>query len=181
MSKRYYVSMRLFTAIELSDELKKELVRIQDSLKDKGVFGGYTKPDNLHLTLAFIGEYGNPDRILDIMEMVRFEPIDLKLDRLGNFGDLYWIGIKADDELERMVKRLRRAFSDNNIPFDRKKFYPHITVVRGAFYDGKGLPEIDVNPVDMTASYISLMRSDHGKNGMVYTSVGEIFADGYEE
>ena len=56
--------MRLFAAIELSDEMKKALVRFQDSLKDAGVFGGYTKPDNLHLTLTFIGEYGDPDRIL---------------------------------------------------------------------------------------------------------------------
>ncbi len=172
--------MRLFAAIELSDEMKKALVRFQDSLKDAGVFGGYTRPDNLHLTLAFIGEYKDPDRILDVMEQVSFDPFDLSLTGLGNFGDLYWVGVEADEELERMVKRLRRAFADNGIPFDRKKFYPHITVVRGAFYDGKGLPEIGIDPVGMTASYMSLMRSDRGKNGVIYSVVGEVYADGYE-
>ena len=172
--------MRLFAAIELSDEMKKALVRFQDSLKDAGVFGGYTKLDNLHLTLTFIGEYGDPDRILDVMEQISFDPFELSLSGLGNFGDLYWVGVEADEELERMVQRLRRAFADNGIPFDRKKFYPHITVVRGVFYDGEGLPEVSIDPVEMTTSYISLMRSDRGKSGMIYSSVGEIYADGYE-
>ncbi len=100
--------------------------------------------------------------------------IRIKLTHIGNFDDLYWVGVEEDSELEKLVKRIRRAFADNGIPFDRKKFYPHITVVRGVFYDGKGLPDVSVETVEMNVDQISLMRSDRGKSGMIYTCVGMI-------
>ena len=49
--------MRLFTAILLDREIKNTLIRAQKELMTLGVTGNYTTEDNLHLTLAFIGEY----------------------------------------------------------------------------------------------------------------------------
>lgn len=51
--------MRLFIAIQLSDEMKKALVACMHDLKKQGVEGNYVPAQNLHLTLAFIGEYLN--------------------------------------------------------------------------------------------------------------------------
>ena len=69
------------------------------------------------------------------------------------------------------VKRLRRSLSDHAIPFDEKRFNPHITLVRKASFD-KGLPAVSVSQKEMLVERISLMRSDRGKHGMIYTEVG---------
>ena len=47
---------RIFIAIRFNDEFKKALVSIQDALKARGVSGNYCPYDNLHMTLVFIGE-----------------------------------------------------------------------------------------------------------------------------
>ena len=52
--------MRLFIAIPLSEEMKKALVTCMHDLKKQGVEGNYVPAQNLHLTLAFIGEYDEP-------------------------------------------------------------------------------------------------------------------------
>lgn len=164
--------MRLFIAIELEDRLKDELCFIQKRVKLQGMKGNFTTRENMHLTLAFIGEYSDPEYVCDVVNDVRFEPVKLALDGFGCFGDLYWIGIKADKGLTENVKRLRKALSDNGIPFDRKKFVPHITLARKIEYDGK-LPADCPFPAAMDVEYISLMRSDRGKNGMIYTPIAE--------
>lgn len=48
--------MRLFYAINFDDTVKKRLSDIQNALRARAVRGNFTLPDNLHLTLAFIGE-----------------------------------------------------------------------------------------------------------------------------
>ena len=55
--------MRLFVAIQLSDEMKKALVGCMHDLKKQGVDGKFVPAQNLHMTLAFIGEYDNPGKV----------------------------------------------------------------------------------------------------------------------
>ena len=75
--------MRLFIAIRFSEEILDALEEIQEDWRMQGVFGNYTKPENLHLTLAFIGEYPDPELIREIISQVRFEPFRLRLEGLG--------------------------------------------------------------------------------------------------
>ncbi|MBQ4422307.1 MAG: RNA 2',3'-cyclic phosphodiesterase [Schwartzia sp.] len=167
--------MRLFIAIQFSPEILDALVGVQSEMKSFDARGRYSPPENLHLTLAFIGEYGNPDAVIDVLNSVPFEPFPLRLDRLGNFGDLYWAGIADSPQLATFVKRLRRALADRNIPFDRKRFSPHITLVRKAEYYGETpLPPVHAPEGEMEVSGVVLMRSDRGKHGMIYTEVGRI-------
>jgi len=146
--------MRLFIAIQLNDEMKNALVRIQNAMKRQGVRGNFTRRENLHLTLAFIGEYSDTDEVLEIMDQVQFEPFDLRLDGVA--------------------KMLRHGLADAGISFDHKKFSPHITLVRKAHsLDGRipaGVLE-GAGEAGMLVDHISLMRSDRGKNGMVYTEI----------
>ena len=55
--------MRLFIAILLSPEMQKALVACMHDLKKQGVEGNYVPAANLHMTLAFIGEYDDPKKI----------------------------------------------------------------------------------------------------------------------
>ena len=167
--------MRLFIAIQFSEEIVNALLGVQSEMKALDVRGRYSPQENLHLTLAFIGEYGNPEAVMDALADLPFEPFPLHLDRLGNFGDLYWAGIADNPQLAAFVKRLRRALADRNIPFDRKRFSPHITLVRKAEYYGETpLPPVHAPEGEMEVTGVVLMRSDRGKHGMIYTEVGRI-------
>ena len=169
--------MRLFTAIQLNEEIRASISEVQESLMRRGVRGNYTPPENLHLTLAFIGEYPDPEDVLDTIASVPFSPFPLRLDGFGNFGDLWWVGLSQSGALDAAVRRLRRALSDAGIPFDRKRFSPHITMIRKATFSGRRFPSVRIPPAGMTVDRISLMRSDRGKNGMIYTELVSIHAD----
>ena len=48
--------MRLFIAIEIPDDIKKEMAEIQRRLKGAGVDASWIRPEGIHLTLKFMGE-----------------------------------------------------------------------------------------------------------------------------
>ena len=161
--------MRLFIAIDLDDTIRSALTAMQESMRRQNVHGNYTKPENLHLTLAFIGEYGDPEAVLEALASVPLQPFSLTLRGFGSFGNLYWAGLEDSGALSAYVKRLRHALAERDIPFDRKKFSPHITLLRQA---SEGLPRLRVPEAAMEVRRVSLMCSDRGKNGMIYTELG---------
>lgn len=163
--------MRLFIAIPLEGAARAAALGVQDEFRRHGVRGNYTKPENLHLTLAFIGEYPDAQDVLDAIGAVPFAPVELRLRGIGAFGDLWWIGFERCDALEAYVRRLRRALSDAGIPFDRKRFSPHVTLLRRAVPGPLGMPGAAVPPAAMTAGRVRLMRSDRGRDGMIYTEI----------
>ena len=166
--------MRLFIAIELSDEMKTALVEAQNAMYDRGVRGSFSPEENLHLTLAFIGDYPAAEPVLDALSTLRFSPFPLNLDGLGCFGDLWWAGVKESPALAALARRVRRALAEGEIPFDRKRFAPHITLLRRATKSAAGLR---LSPAGMTVQRVSLMRSDRGRNGMIYTELGSVEAE----
>ena len=111
--------------------------------------------------------------MLDALERVSFSPFELSPEGLGCFGDLWWAGLKGSAPLEALARRVRRALAEAEIPFDRKRFSPHVTLIRRA--SGK-LPGIRIPPASMRVESFSLMRSDRGKRGMIYTELGFIEA-----
>lgn len=170
--------MRLFVAIELSEEMKKSLEDIQGRLRRMGIRGNYTRPENLHLTLAFIGDYPEPDRVLETMGTLSIRPVELRLRGLGSFGELWWAGLEESEELYGLVRQLRLALAQADIPFDRKKFLPHITLVRKLEY--RHIPDfaaLSIPGTSMKAKQISLMLSTRGKGGMIYTELGTVPSD----
>ena len=165
--------MRLFIAIRFDDEILGALTGLQKSLRGRRITGNYTSAENLHLTLAFIGDYDDPEAVLEAIDRAEFRPMELVLDGVGCFGDLFWVGLAENKALFAYVKRLRRELADAGIPFDRKTFSPHITLIRKVSVPGGGPVPVPEAPVGrMRATHVSLMRSDRGKNGMIYTEIG---------
>lgn len=164
--------MRLFIALNFDNKVLNAIEDLQSELKDCGIDGHYTKRENLHLTLVFIGEYGNPEDVLDVIRSVPFKAVSLQFDGLQHFRDMYFARLCENSELTAYVRRLRRALAENEIPFDRKKFMPHITLVRKAFIRNERMVLPDTLSVDeIKVDRASLMRSDRGKNGMKYTEI----------
>ena len=166
--------MRLFVAIELSDAVKDALIEAQNRMFDRGVRGSFTPEENLHLTLAFIGEYPDALPVVDALSAVSCSAFELAPDGLGCFGDLWWAGLRASPALDALAQRVRYALAEQGIPFDRKRFSPHITLLRRA----KGvMPPLHLTPAAMTVEAFTLMRSDRGKNGMIYTPLARFPAE----
>lgn len=168
--------MRLFIAINLNNEMKDALKDIQDTIRTDGIRGKETPPDNMHLTLAFIGDYDDPDYVKDVIDRIEIRPFEIKLSGVGVFRDLWWIGLENSVVLFALTKRLRRALAEADIPFDRKKFSPHITIIRraeGRLSDAPKESLASCFGASMTVDHISLMRSDRGKHGMIYTELGD--------
>ncbi len=166
--------MRLFISINLDNNIKDALLSVQDAMRLKGVRGNFTRIENMHLTLAFVGEYSDPDYVKDVIDSIVMAPFDIGLNGMGAFGGLWWVGIEKNDRLETLARILRRRLAEAVIPFDKKRFSPHITIVR------KPESVIPLAPGDyadilrgksMMVDHISLMRSDRGKNGMIYTEL----------
>ena len=63
--------MRLFLAIQLSPAVREALLTAQDALRRQGR-GSFPPPENLHLTLAFLGEAEDPARARAALSEVSF-------------------------------------------------------------------------------------------------------------
>ena len=164
--------MRLFIAVMLDDGIRRAVTDLQDGFRRSRITGNYTSTENLHLTLAFIGEYGDPDRVMDALEEVSFSPFRITLDRIGNFGDLWWAGFRESPELEKLVRNIRHSLSDAGIPCDSRKYLPHVTLLREGKIPRGAVPGSGEVSAGMTVDRISLMLSTRGKNGVIYTELG---------
>ena len=68
--------MRLFLAIQLSPAVREALLTAQDALRRQGR-GSFPPPENLHLTLAFLGEAEDPARARAALSEVSCRPFSL--------------------------------------------------------------------------------------------------------
>lgn len=132
-------------------------------LKKRRVTGSYVPGENLHMTLTFIGETDQVDAVKQAVGSVPVPPIRIQLTNAGMFGNLLYVGVRGNQKLKGYVSAVRAVLDRAGISYDKKKFVPHITIVRRA---GGNLKNIPVPKADMTAKYVSLMVSET-KNGKV--------------
>lgn len=164
--------MRLFIAVLFSDEIKKALIGTMHDLKVKGVAGAYVSAQNLHMTLCFIGETTKVNEIKEAMDRISFAPFRLGMTDIGTFGDLLWVGAKGNQGLKGAARDLRMQLDASGIPYDKKEFKPHITIVRkmrGTLPKG-----YQIQKADMMVKKISLMKSENKNGKMVYTEIYSI-------
>ena len=164
--------MRLFIGLQPSHEFREALAELQEKLKAAGVKGRYLIPSNLHLTLAFIGEW--PENIAEILPIIE-NPFEITLSHMGLFTNakVLWAGVKPSAELEALAERVRDVLDERTIPYDHQVFNPHITLVRKPV-----LPEDDVSfsvevpRASMAVREVCLYQSVHEADGMRYTVIG---------
>ena len=160
--------MRLFVAVQLSEELKKNITGTLHDLKQKGVKGNYVPVKNLHLTLAFIGETDEPDRVRGALKGISYEPFKLSLSEMGTFGDLLWVGMKGNQGLSAAARSVRDALDAAGISYDKKAFTPHITIIRKSSGSWKQVPP---PKGQMMVKSISLMKTTFKDGKPVYSEV----------
>ena len=164
--------MRLFVGLKPSDEFRSALSVLQSRLHAAGVAARYLEPSNLHMTLAFIGEW--PENIAGILPEIT-SPFTLTLSCVGLFPEakVIWAGVERSGALDLLAEQVRKNLSEAGVPFDPKPFVPHITLGRKPVVPaGFSLADIAVPQAVMTVNDVFLYRSDRGENGMVYSVIG---------
>ncbi len=177
--------MRLFIAINFDDDTRKNLINLQNRLR-KISTGSFSHPENLHLTLAFLGEV-NPERVViiqKIMDQLTFSTLHLSFDHAGRFkrrdGDLWWVGLAQNEVLSIMQRDLCDQLSKAGFPLEERPFSPHITLARRVKLnkdskdskDNNGLKDINMlleTPFPTKIDQVSLMLSEHINGKLTYT------------
>ena len=171
---------RLFISINCSDETKNQLLLVQNKIKSQSVKGNFSRPENLHLTLAFLGETPE-EQIPSICKCIEesldppIAPFALVFSQTGCFThsakELWWIGAKRDDPFLRVLSDLRQRIVNgllaSSIKFDNRQFNPHITLGREIKHDAPIV--IPKQEIIYPVKRVSLMRSEHLDRVLVYT------------
>lgn len=161
--------MRLFIAVNFSDQIRAALLDTIQQLCDQGATGNFTRQENLHLTLAFIGESSRLATLQQILDRVPVAPFSLHLGKAGQFGDLYWVGIQKCPPLSRLAESLRQDLQKHDFSIDRKPFRPHITIARQVQIATQ--PHLTVAPATMLVENVSLLCSERINGRLTYTEL----------
>jgi len=183
--------IRSFIAIELPDDLKSELTRLEARLKsDKQPWVKWANPDSIHLTLKFLGNVA-ADRTGEITRAIEnavqgISPFHLEVKELGVFPNLRrvqvaWVGISGEvDKLSQLQKRIETNLTPLGFAPETRAFTPHLTLAR--LRDQASLDERQrfgqlIANTKFDAAYtievdaISLMRSQLTREGAIYSRI----------
>jgi 2'-5' RNA ligase len=134
--------MRLFVALSLPDHLRGRLCGLCSGLPG----ARWVAPENLHLTLRFIGEVDGRDAedIDAALSGVRCPSFPLALSGVGEFGDerrlrSVWVGVDASETLERLQSKVEQAVRRAGQPPEKRRFKPHVTLARFKSHPGARL------------------------------------------
>lgn len=164
--------MRLFVSIDLPDHLQQEL----DSWLPADIPGiKKTDPNNLHLTLQFIGKC-NPDHkdvIINKLKMISFSAFSMLIDGVGVFPDernprIIWAGVRDNEELMILQKRVNEELQEFLYEHKKRAFKPHITLGRfDKDADTGFLNEYEQrSPIQLDVNYFTLKRSILKQDGV---------------
>lgn len=159
--------MRLFVALRADETLKKAALQYMEELRRQGVSGSFTKPDNLHITLAFIGESAHFERAARALNNIQASPFMLESALPGRFGDILWLGFKKNGCLYALAQSVSCELTKAGFNLDKRPFKAHMTLARRVC-----LPEgslFKMSPLQMRVEEVCLMKSERGEKGLVYT------------
>jgi 2'-5' RNA ligase len=158
-------SLRLFYALWPNDRVRAQLLEIQAPMRGKKI-----PYQNLHLTLAFLGEQpvDMVPKLSQILQRLPSSAFSMTLDRAGYFHRIRiaWAGMhEIPTTLLHLHHQLQEALMQHGIAFDnRNRFRPHVTLTRNAL-----APEdLPFQPVKWEADRIALVQSDTQPDGAIY-------------
>ena len=166
--------MRLFVAINFNQETRSRLLALRDELRGKSERGRFSPPENLHLTLALLGEC-NEKQSADAkaaMEASCIEPFPAYIDRIGRFkrngSEIWWAGLRESKALLQLQQDLADKLSAMGFSLERRQYSPHVTLGREVVTSAEPW---DVEPFGETVSAIELMKSERIRGKLTYTPI----------
>jgi 2'-5' RNA ligase len=124
--------IRLFVALEIPASVRAALLALAG-----GVPGARWQTDaQMHLTLRFIGDVDEnvAEAVDDSLSVIAARAFSLELAGTGEFGGkiprALWAGVRANDALAHLQKKVDVAVQRVGLPPDARKFSPHVTLAR---------------------------------------------------
>jgi len=177
--------MRLFISIELPEEIKRELIRIQKEIDLLGLIKGkFTDPDNLHLTLKFLGEVGESEvmAVKERLKNLKFQNFKMTLSNLGVFSEKFirisWVGFESK-ELFELQKQIDDAL-EGIFPKEHR-FMAHVTLARPKYIEDRMVfleefKKIPFEKKSFNVGKISLRSAVLNKYGADYQTIENYFS-----
>jgi 2'-5' RNA ligase len=190
--------MRLFIAFPLPEPVPTQLDEIISSLRRPGDNIKWVRPENLHLTVRFLGETDErlvPSLAVQIDRAAReAAPAECVIDRVGCFPNrsrprVIWVGLSGStDILTSLAANIELAVQDMGFSPEKKRFQPHLTLgrVRRNGKAGDLTERLDgyrLEPLPLRLDRLALIKSTLTPAGPIYqvlheAVLGESPADG---
>jgi 2'-5' RNA ligase len=185
-------SVRIFIAIELPAELKKEITFVQQRLRPhfSRARVSWVKPDNIHLTLRFVGDVlsARIGELIRSCEEAKLKPaFGLHLHSIGFFPNarkpkVMWCGYENSEELNAVQRLVEDAVVKLRFPPEEKAFVPHLTMARikeigskpaAPFYVDMASVEKEIRNIPLSVRHtvheVRLIKSVLSPKGSEYT------------
>ncbi len=183
-------TFRAFIAVDLPETVQVFLAELQETIKSYEVPVKWVRPQNIHLTLKFLGDTDTAQtaRIVAAMTLAARDcpGVSLTAKDIGVFPDLkrprvVWAGVNGQLEI---LKNLQRTLDDHladlGFPKDRRTFSAHLTMgrVKGKIVSARmkaaidGLKGSESEPFEVDR--IVLFKSELRPTGAVYTQVHQV-------
>ena len=166
--------MRLFIAVNFTGKTRSQLLDLCDELRSKSECGRYSLPENLHLTLIFLGDCDAKQTaaVKTVIDAADFDLFEITIDCVGRFkrkgGDLWWAGVRENKVLADLQRNLTFGLCSNGFNLEKRKYSPHITLAREIITD---ISPWMIEPFGETVSRIDLMKSERLNGKLTYTSI----------
>ena len=178
--------MRLFTAIDLSQEILLRLDRLVAALRPEALIK-WSPLDNLHITTKFIGEW--PEARLEelnttLLKVVPRKPFQVEIRSLGWFPNeraprVLWVGVEGGDALTSLARATDEILTSLGVAEESREFSPHLTIariknpvpLRGLRQKVEEMRNALIGQFEV--SQFNLFRSDPGSNASIYRKLRE--------
>ena len=178
--------VRCFISIDIEDPaLVSRITGLQDKLREANARLKLVEPQNLHITLRFLGEVEEElvRAIVGVLEEVEFNAFDIRLVGVGAFPSsrrprVIWIGVERGyEDMVELSRKVNSALARLRIPKPREEFVPHLTIARVKGYAGRlaslvvKLRHVEVG--EMRVDKFRLKKSTLTPRGPVYETLFE--------
>lgn len=183
------MAVRSFIALELNDEVRGKLTELLHQLHRTGAAVKWVEPENLHLTLKFLGEVPEA-QIANIAETLRaiaqtIKPFAFTVRGVGGFPDLrrprvLWVGVEAVPPLIQLQRLVEQGMEKLGFAPEGRAFHPHITLGRVKAMAGiEKVKAILSQHADtlfgiVAVSHLTFFRSDLSREGPTYTPLAHL-------
>jgi RNA 2',3'-cyclic 3'-phosphodiesterase len=183
------MALRCFIAIEIPEAIKRTIAGSVESLKKSGADVKWLLPENIHITLQFLGE--TEEALIPVIKkaldkiLLTYSPFYIKIAGVGCFPDtrrprIIWVGTEESQPVINLHADIAEGMAELGYREEERNFTPHLTI--GRVKSNRDIGELlrKINEIK-AASFsafevqnITLMKSELKPSGAIYYSLAEI-------